>query len=351
MTTLQTIKIRGRDAQPHKCVKGPNFTSRTVLTKSPWQFVELWLKRNGKKEALFFWGQASEFGKASVGLPTQSAPLLHYYSFMNAAKALLSAKGITFSPMHGVRAHNMNGASSKISIVNEGVRILNRGIVPALSGYFGEQEAASTHSLRDLLFNLPHVHRTYCLTYPNQTEMFIPIMRPSFVHDAAANVVRLHAQISKHFRTHQVIRRISPKFILDVTAAPKSYEVVSAASRPFSRPTKPTAADLTALNSLQEELRRDLFYINGSETLWYLRSTVAGANTLSRMPVTMTLAAMHRLSELCRYKPVELSSFLGGQKNWLISEFIQQSPDQFMDEIASEMTGHRIMVPNVRTAT
>lgn len=218
MTTLQTIKISGRDAQPHKCVKGPNFTSRTVLTKSPWQFVELWLKRNGKKEALFFWGQANEFWKASIGLPTQSAPLLHYYSFMNAAKALLSAKGIAFTPMHGVRAHNMNGASSKISIVNEGVRILRNGILPALSSYFGEPEAATTHSLQDLLFNLPHIHRTYCLTYPNQTEIFIPVVRPCFVHDAASNIVRLHAQISKNFQSHHVIRRIAPKFILDATA-------------------------------------------------------------------------------------------------------------------------------------
>lgn len=350
MTTLQTIKISGREAQLHKCVKSPNLASRTVLTKSPWQFVELWLKRHGKKEALFYWGQASEFGKASVGLPTQSAPLLHYYSFMNAAKAFLSAKGVAYSPYHGVKAHNMNGASSKISIVNEGVRILNNGIVPALSNYFGEQEATTTHSLQDLLFNLPHIHRTYCLTYPNQTEMFIPIVNPRFVYDAAANVVRLHAQISRNFQSHHVIRRIAPEFIADATADPKSYEVVSAASRQFTRPLKPTAADLAALTSLQEALRRDLFYINGSETLWYLRSKVTGAKTLSRMPTTITLAAMHRLSELCRYKPVELSSFLGGQKNWLISEFIQQSPEQFMDEIAAELTGHRILVPNVRAA-
>jgi len=351
MTTLQSIKVSGRDIQPHKCVKAPNFTSRTVLTNSPWQFVELWLKRNGKKEALFFWGQARQFGRASTGLPTQAAPLLHYYSFMNAAKALLSAKGITFSPMHGVRSHNMNGASSKISIVNEGVRILNKGILPALSGYFAETETSTTHSLQDLLFNLPHVHRTYCLTYPNQTEMFIPIVKPCFRHDAASSVVRLHAQISKNFQSYHVVKRIAPKFILDVTADASAYEIVSVASRSFTRPQKPTAADLTALASLQEELRRDLFYINGSETLWYIRSSVAGPKTLARMPSTMTLAAMHRLSELCRYKPIELSSFLGGQKNWLISEFIQQSPDQFIDEIASEMTGHRIMVPNIRAAT
>lgn len=351
MTTLQTIKIGGREAQPHKCIRSSDFNSRTVLTRNPWQFVELWLKRERKTEALFYWGQATEFSKASIGLPTQSAPLLHYYSFMNAAKALLSAKGVAFSPIHGVKAHNMNGASAKISIVNEGVRILNNGILPALSSYYDERETATTHSLQDLLFNLPHIHRTYCLTYPNQTEMFIPIKNPKFVFDAGTRVVRLHATISNNFQSSQVLRRIAPIFLPDTTTSRNSYEIVSAASRPFSRPLKPTSADVASLQSLQEELRSKIFYINGSETLWYIKSNVAGAKSLSRMPATMTLAAMHRLSELCRYKPVELASFLGGQKNWLISEFIQQSPDQFIDEISSEMTGHQIMIPNIRAAT
>jgi hypothetical protein len=60
---------------------------------------------------------------------------------------------------------------------------------------------------------------------------------------------------------------------------------------------------------------------------------------------------MHRLSEICRYRPSELDSFLNGQKNWLLSEFVAMSPNQFLDEIACEMTGHQVMTPNVRTPT
>lgn len=350
MTDFTTIKVSGRMARPHKSVLEPQFKYRTVLTKSPWQFVDLWLKRNGKKEALFYWDQAYEFCKASFGLPTQAAPLLHYYSFMNATKALLSAKEIAFDQRHGVRNHNMRGQSSKISISNEGVRILNKGILPALSTYFGEREQATVHSLQDLLFNLPHVHRTYCLSYPNQTEMFVPIKDPKFVHDPTTRTVKFTAALSENFHSHHVMKRIAPKFVKNPTAS-DPFEIISSASRPFSRPAKPTQPDIDSLKSLQADLRHDLFYINGVEILWYLRSTVAGPNRLDRMPATMTLAAMHRLSELCRYRPVELTSFLSGQKNWLITEFIQQSPEQFIDEIASELTGHQIMVPNVRGAT
>jgi len=48
---------------------------------------------------------------------------------------------------------------------------------------------------------------------------------------------------------------------------------------------------------------------------------------------------------------MELDSFLSGQKNWLLTEFIQMVPSQFIDEISSEITGYQVMIPNVRLAT
>ena len=54
---------------------------------------------------------------------------------------------------------------------------------------------------------------------------------------------------------------------------------------------------------------------------------------------------MHRLSEICRYKPMDLTSFLDGQKNWLLSEFIQLAPGQFIDELAAELPGINFWYP------
>jgi hypothetical protein len=94
------IKLKGREVKPHKAILNPLLNSKTVLTNTPWVFVELWLQRKKEDEALFYWKQAREFNKASEGLPTQSAPLLHYYSFLNAVKALLSAKRIPIAERH-----------------------------------------------------------------------------------------------------------------------------------------------------------------------------------------------------------------------------------------------------------
>ena len=349
MVNTVPIKIKGKIVTPHKAYKNPDLASRNVLTNSPWDFVELWLKREKQKNALFYWNQAREFHSASHGLPRQSSPLLYYYSFMNAVKALLSAKGITFSQYHGVSSHNMRGSSDKISITNEGVKIKNQGILPSLSSYLGEAETSTAHSLQELLFNVPYIHRTYCLTYKRQTDMYIPIMNAHFACDKTRGIAYLKATLSADFSNAHVLRRLPPS--LTVEEQENEYTIRSVESIPFTRPNRPTQGDISQLQTLHEKIRHDLSYINGSQTLWYIKGVSAGPARIQRAPCTITLAAMHRLSELSRYKPLELDIFLSGQKNWLLNEFIQQSPSQFFDEISSEITGHQFLIPNVRPAT
>ena len=102
--TVEAIRFQGRALKPHKAIKSARFNVRTVLTQSPWEFVSLWLKRQEQDDALVLWNQAREFHQVALGLSLQSAPLAIYYSCMNATKALLTAKGVTFNPHHGVAA-------------------------------------------------------------------------------------------------------------------------------------------------------------------------------------------------------------------------------------------------------
>lgn len=347
---VQPVRINGRDLKPHKATSNASLGERTVLTNSPWQFVALWLKREHKDTALFYWHQAETFAKAAHGMPLESAPLLHYYSFMNATKALLSARGVVFDEHHGIRAHNMRGTSNKIALSNEGVRLLQRGIAPALSQYLCETEATTNHSLEDLLFNLPGIHRTYCLTYKSQQDLFIPLTDCGFVFDAQTGQAYLSANLSKDHMGTKNIRKLPPSLIEDMSVG-DGRAIRSRLSVAISSQTVTHATDIAALKGFQSGLRSDLNYIAGAQTLWYAKAVVRGPRRLSRSPLTSTLLAMHRLSEICRYKPMQLASFLAGQKNWLLTEFIQMSPPQFIDELAAELTGLQFMTPNVRPAT
>ncbi len=262
---------------------------------------------------------------------------------MNAAKALLASKGATIDPYHGVGAHPLGGAGSKFVLSNEGVKIKRGGIVPGLIAYYSESEPSLTHSLEDILYNIVCVHRTFCLSYANKMERFVPLKNVSFVRERATGEVRLSAEIVDGFDWPRYRKRLPPQI---VEVAGGALAIQSATAIQWATVNRPTQAELDALCTLNAELRQSIHYINGAHTLWYMKTT--GTYAINRTPVTLMLAAMHRLSEICRYKPSQLRSFLEGSRNWLLSEFVAMSPSQFLDEIACEMTGHQIMIPNVR---
>lgn len=342
----EQVKIRTKALSLTKAVQNSDFRMKTVLTLDPFDYVDLWLRREHKDEAQHYWRQSRNFYRAAQGLTIESAPLILYYCFMNAAKALLASKGAPINPYHGVTAHQIGGAGRRSVLSNEGIKIRQSGVVPGVINYFSESEASRIHSLETVLYNIVCVHRTFCLSYKNKFERFVPLRNVSFVRDQATNEVRLFAEIVDGFDWPKYRKRL-PSQIVEVAGSTPAIQSVTAIH--WATVNRPTDAELDALRRLNAELRQSIHYINGTHTLWYMKTT--GAYEINRTPVTLMLAAMHRLSEICRYKPSQLRSFLEGPRNWLLSEFVAMAPSQFLDEIACEMTGHQIMLPNVRLPT
>ena len=337
------IRIAGREVVLHKCSVDARFGLRNVLTNDPWTFTDLWLRRQGLREAVLLWEQARRFYDASRDLPIQSAPLLLYYSYMNAAKALLTSKGLTYGQKHGASARDLRGGGRRISLSNEGVKVGTYGIAPSLASYFGESLIPNIHSLKTLLRNIVAVHRTYSLTFSSERELFAPLKSAKYVHDDATGLVGLEAEISDGASWPSVSRRLPGGLIRHPEGGRK---FISASTVPWASHENPSGPEVASLQGLHRDLRKSLHYLNGAQTLWYAR--LNGQDRLDRQALTLNLLAMHRLSEICRYRPFELHSFMQGQSNWLISEYISMSPAQFIDEISAEITGQQIMIPNVR---
>ena len=344
---LLPIKWKGRLIAPHKAIVAPVIGARNVLTNSPWTYVALWLKRGRNDKALLYWQQAQEFYKVSLGLPSQSAPLLLYYAFLNATKALLSAKGIVFNERHGVSEHSTQRTSASLNHL--GIKVQQHGVLPSLSAYYGETEPARTHTLQELFFNMVFIHRTYCLTYTSQQEMFIPIANCGFVADRSSKRIYFRADVTKNIPIGIAIKRLPAQFVADAKFGPRAIRSTAYVSS--QRPGRLSQAALSAIVDLNHRLRRELAFINGTEPLWYIKSRTRGPARIERQLPTLILGTMHRLSEISRYNPPQMASLLAGQKNWLLSEFIQMSADQFVDEIASELTGLQFLIPNIRAAT
>lgn len=79
-----------------------------------------------------------------------------------------------------------------------------------------------------------------------------------------------------------------------------------------------------------------------------MKRKVAAIKIIERYEITLIMAAMHWLSELARYDPKGLVKHLEGQSSWLLTEFIELSPAQFMRLIACEITGLEFRMPGVR---
>lgn len=333
----------------HKSVRFADFESESVLSNDPWLFVELWLKRNKKNEALAYWMQARRFSESANELGVEAAPLPLYYSMLNATKALLIVRSASHGNTHGVTGSSPDNA--KASLFNEKVRFQTGGILPALCRYYGESVGSNDeYDLKSLLWNLPFVHRAYRHTYKSGAELFIPIESACYVKKAKSQEAWFQAQIVPRYSDKRILRHI-----------PTSFEVFDLGGLTYIRRKKrfnwvkgKTSKEqkemaVNRLSQYHSSARRIIVPISGSRDLWYFKKSFHNNPLGQRHLLPIIFAAMHRFSELSRYHPSGFERHLCGSANWLITEFIEHSGWQFIDQISSEITGLQFWRPGVRT--
>lgn len=220
-----------------------------------------------------------------------------------------------------------------------------------MSKYLDETEADNTHSLDDILSNLPFIHRAYSLTRNKDSELFIRIQRPRYVHHPTTDKVWFTAEVVGRQADRRVLRWIPPHFEIDEGYTEQRVIRSTHRVKWFPKRGADNAAKSAAIARLRtrhRKLRLDIVPISASEELWYLKRKLAGYKIIDRYGLTLIMMAMHRLSELARYDPKGLSRHLNGKENWLLNEFLRLAPAQFVDEISSEITGLEFRMPGVR---
>lgn len=341
----EPLKFKRRTVRLQKCITSPDFGSRTILVDDQWDYVEMWLRRNGLEDALVFWRQAEEFAKASRDLPPTSSPLTNYYSALNATKVLLMAKNVTHSAFHGLKGEHKG---LKTSLAGEIVTTTSGGVFSALSSYLGEPAGAHQEfTLKDILYNLPYVHRAYTVTFTSQPELFIPVSDPIFVRVVNNDECYLKFTIPDTNYQHQAIIGAFEKYEHD--AGIENPYTIRRKARFKWDDARTDEKNLEQLVAYHDKVRRSMYYIKGVTRLWYLKKEGSTRNRIERSSLTLTFMALHRLSELARYSPDALMKHMESRHNWLLSQFIARSLEQYLDELAAEMTGHDFMAPSYST--
>ena len=342
------LKIANRSCYFRKSISNPDFVTDRVLARDAFEFALLWLKRNCE-EALPYWEQAKAYYVASSSLPPQSSPLTSYYCFLNAVKSLLIVKKERFADRHGVTGEF---ESSKRALTNEKINIQNSGIVAALSKALGEDEQETEFSLKEILSNLPFIHRAFRHTYTSHNELFIPVRKLTYRKHPTDNYVWLSADVEGRFADGRFLRTLPHGLEKDRGYDGLSRCVVRTRKRirwhDHGASDKEKRKALRRLGKFHHKWRKKFTYISASPNLWYIKRSLANAKVIDRYNITLIISAMHRLSELARYDPEGLKRYLEGKENWLLTEFIELSPAQFVDELVCEMTSLEFAFPGVR---
>jgi len=204
-----------------------------------------------------------------------------YYCFLNATKALLLTKGATFSDHHGVSGFTIGGQTS---LSNEKVKFKRGGILPALCQHLGETANGEIYTLKDLLYNL--------------------LSKPKIVRSMTTHESWLCAELTDKFANQHTINKLPAGFERERSVQDKW--LIRARRRFDWRPNQ-RPASLNRYRNYHKILRKDLYYINGGSRLWYIKRGGNINGIIPRSSMTITFAAMHKLSEMARYTPDKLA--------------------------------------------
>tara|TARA_R100001460_G_scaffold72310_1_gene113065 strand:- start:125 stop:1261 length:1137 start_codon:yes stop_codon:yes gene_type:complete len=342
------VKVKNRELIVRKPKVVADLPSKVVLTDSTWQFVEIYLRSQGQNEALFFWDQARNFYESTRTLSLVSKPLTAYYCFLNATKALLEVKNVGYDLAHGVTGKRVDG---HIRIQNEVVKFQPAGVVSGLGVYLGETVPAGGEefSLKNILYNIPYIHRAFTITDSSRAELFIPILEPRFVYDKSEKKGWLEVQLEAEHSNARTLGRLTGYSLDPIYDNSVSYTLRR--NKKFKWEVNngvPTEESIGKLQIYHKKRRRELRYIYSSNALWYIKRKDLQNHIIDKSTLTLTIAAMHRLSELSRYNPQTLSKHLEKDASWLLTEFINKSIYQFIDQISSEITGNDFRVTGFR---
>lgn len=299
------------------------------------QFVK-YKNRDTKEFLLSLHEQAKYFYQAAEVAPVKSQPLLFYYSFLNLAKAYLCiVQGM--SPdneyMHGISTSVNRHTSIQTAEVTV-KPLLDSGrasVAHLLLSSFGDQISfmtATTLSIKECLASCIGIHRTFCETY-NEQETFVRLIDPKCYREGKR--LEFVATLKKCDAATVAIL-ISQG--MDVRSVEGKYEFHQELVKPGYNIRKQDWIDLSSV-LLSKGLRA---YTDGNEYRMYLPLS-------AKVPVSSTsviYAVMFFLGSVTRYHPYFFDSLMDEKEQWLISEFLNTQPRQFLYYLISYMVGKPI---------
>jgi len=323
-----------------------------LVTSDPWvcllshvrQRVEGAARQN---RAVAFLEQAQDFYEAASAPRMASKPLLYYYSFMNLAKAFLTVRTNLDlkSCIHGLKEPPTN-VRARLTITSQEVKVDDAGgtrvkLYREFMKECGFPLPRKTKPVKvvDLLEQIVGIHRITSYTLKRSRQYF-PVESIAFEHDPSAKKVWVALAIARGEVGNSAadVRRNSAAFE-EVESPDRSCR------RYESRAMTYTKTPLQVLRKLVTSTWQDIWsqLRPGGYRFWF--SSIPRAKR--RAQLASGYKAMFYFGSVSRYRPDDFHKLTDGKHGWMVQEFINTQPLQFVYFLGSDFVGAEMVAPEL----
>lgn len=302
------------------------------------------LNKGEQKYLLDLLEQAKYFYETATQAPIKSQPLLYYYGFMNLAKItinLYSYTGVTSKYIHGI-SENISSTSKLTNADVKLWRSTSAGISNSenLIKVLGDKPVAYvrdgsgfSHTVKviDLLGHCVGIHRAYSEIY-NKKECFYRLIderlysqNKHLYYDAIIEGCDAIAASQLQARGYNVMQKGDGKYHLSAETSVKTT----------SNPT------IKEKYNLSKKIRDIGLWCNMTEGEYRL---YISTKTWDLSSASTIYHAMFYFGSITRYHPDLFDDILTAKDLWLVSEFLNTQPIQFVIYLVSSINGSEVFL-------
>lgn len=276
--------------------------------------------------------QARHFYITAESSPVKSQPLLFYYSFLNFSKIVINLTG-RHGPrktyMHGItESHNNKFLHSTLTKQKQKINIVQ--VAHELVSVFDKNISTGDIQLnvRELLNHCVGIHRAYSEIY-SQAEVFFRLGEQKLIRQGKeltflAEVKCTEADVPSLVARGYSIAQDEEKYIYSERIPMATYS--------------PTRKDFATLSELIHQRGIWYFIGSGGYTL-YLSNSVIGRYSQE----SIIYMVMFYLGSITRYHPYMFDEIFSDKEQWLMSEFLNTQPKQYLYLATARVLGQSVL--------
>ena len=299
-----------------------------------WDYVIKKVSKDGKEESFLksLLEQAKHFYITAEASPVKSQPLLFYYSFLNFSKIIINLDkkhGPRKMYMHGIN-ENHNNKFLHSNIIKQKQKINIVQVAHEIVSVFDKNISTGdvTINVRELMNHCVGVHRAYSEIY-NQAEVFFKLGNGNLYKNGkelvfCAEVKCLAADIKALTARGYLIIQEEDRFVYKEKISISTYS--------------PTRKDFAALSSAIQQRGIWYFIGNSGYTMYLSDSTIGRYSQESIIYMTMFY-----LGSITRYHPYMFDEIFSDKEQWLMSEFLNTQPKQFLYLATARILGQSVL--------